>query len=65
MTSKLLSKDVNDDENMNEEIEEEKNFADATDFQLFYLFINVISKNVMSASQQTQLMRESLSDEQL
>ena len=65
--SKSLSKNDNDGEsiNKNDEIEEEKNFADATDFQSFLLFINVISKNIMSASQQTQLMRESFSDEQL
>ena len=50
---------------MNREIEEKKNFADATDLQPFFLFTNVISKNVMPASQQTQSMREPLSDEQL
>ena len=65
MTSKLLLKNDNDDESMNKEIEKEKNFADAIDLQSFFLLINVISKNVMSASQQTQLMRESLSNEQL
>ena len=67
MTSKSLLKNDNDDESMNrnDEIEKEKNFADATDLQSFLLFINVISKNIMSASQQTHLMRESLSDEQL
>ena len=67
MTSKSLSKDDNDDESINEsgKTEEEEDFADATDLQPFFLFINVISKNVMSASQQTQLMREPLSDEQL
>ena len=67
MTSKSLSKDDNDDGNINEndETEEEKNFADATDLQSSSLFINIISKNVMSASQQTQSMREPLSNEQL
>ena len=72
MTSKSLSKNDNGGENINEsdEIEKKKNFADATDLQSSslptnVLFINVISKNVMSASQQTQSMRESFSDEQL
>ena len=63
--SELLLKNDNGDENMNKEIEEEEDFADATDLQPFFLFINVILKNVMSASQQTQLMREPFSDEQL
>ena len=67
MTSKSLSKNDNGDGSINKsnEIEEKKDFADATDLQSFLLLINVISKNVMSASQQTQSMRESLSDEQL
>ena len=67
MTSKSLSKNDNNNEsiNRNDETDEERNFADATDLQFFFLFINVMSKNVMSASQQTQLMRESFSDEQL
>ena len=67
MTSKLLSKDDNDNKNINknDEIKEKKNFTDATDLQSFFLFINVISKNVMFASQQTQLIRESFSNEQL
>ena len=62
MTSKLLLKNDNDGENINEndEIEEKKNFANAIDFQSFFLFINVILKNVMFASQQTQSMRELL-----
>ena len=53
MTSKSLSKDDNNDESINEndKIEEEKNFADTIDLQSFFLFINVILKNVMSASQ--------------
>ena len=64
MTSKSLSKNNNDDENMNRNDEiEKKNFADAINLQSFFLFINVISKNVMFASQQTQLMRELLSNE--
>ena len=58
-------KNDNCGESMNREIEEKKNFADATDLQPFFLFTNVISKNVMPASQQTQSMREPLSDEQL
>ena len=62
MTSKSLSKN---DINKNDKIEKKKNFADATDLQSFFLLINVISKNVMFASQQTQSMRESLSNEQL
>ena len=62
MTLKSLLKN---DINRNDETEKEKNFADAIDLQSFFLLINVISKNVMSASQQTQSMRESLSDEQL
>ena len=55
ITSKKLLKNDNDDEsiNRNNEIEEEKNFADAIDFQPSFLFINIISKNVMSALQQT------------
>ena len=67
MTSKSLLKNDNGGGNMNRnnETEEEKDFVDATDLQPFFLFINVISKNVMSASQQTQSMREPLSDEQL
>ena len=67
MTSESLSKDDNGDGSINEndKTEEKKNFADATDLQPFLLLINVISKNAMSASQQTQSMREPLSDEQL
>ena len=63
MTSESLSKNGNGDGNMNKEIEEEENFVDATDLQSSFLFTNVISKNVMSASQQTQSMREPFSDE--
>ena len=50
--SKSLSKDDNDNENINEddEIEKEKNFIDIIDLQYFFLFINVISKNIMFAS---------------
>ena len=62
MTSKSLSKN---DINRNDETEKEKNFVDAIDLQSFLLFINVISNNIIFASQQTQSMRESLSDEQL
>ena len=53
MTFESLSKDDNDDENINEndEIEEEENFADAIDLQSFLLFINIILKNVMFVSQ--------------
>ena len=67
MTPKSLSKNDNGGEsiNRNNETEKEKNFVDATDLQSSFLFINVISKNVMFASQQTQLMRESLSNKQL
>ena len=67
MTSKLLSKNDNDDESINrsDETEEEKNFVDAPDLQPSFLPTNVISKNVMPALQQTQSMRESFSDEQL
>ena len=41
MTSKLLSKNDNDDENINknDEIEKKKDFVDAFDFQSFFLFI--------------------------
>ena len=65
MTSKSLSKNDNGGGSINEnnKIEEGKNFADAIDLQLFFLLTNAISKNAMSASQQTQSMRESLSDE--
>ena len=67
MTSKSLLKDNNDDESINEsdEIEKEKNFADAIDLQFSSLFENVISENIMFALQQTQSMRKSFSDEQL
>ena len=67
MMSKSLLKNDNDDESINrsDETEKEKNFADATDLQSFFLLINVISKNIMPALQQTQSMRESLSNEQL
>ena len=67
MTSKSLLKNDNDDEsiNKNDEIEEKRNFVDAIDFKSFFLLINVISKNIKFASQQTQLMRESLLNEQL
>ena len=67
MTPKSLSKNDNGGENINEsdENKEGKNFADATDLQPSLLLTNVISENAMSALQQTQSMRESLSDEQL
>ena len=67
MTSKSLLKNDNDSESINEnnKIEEEKNFTDATDLQPSFLLINIISKNVMFASQQTQSMRELFSNEQL
>ena len=72
MTSKSLSKNDNGGGSIDEsdEIEEEKNFADATNLQpsllsTSVLFTNVISENVMPASQQTQSMREPFSDEQL
>ena len=67
MTSKLLSKNDNNDENINKnnEIKEKKNFVDAINLQPSFLFNNVMSKNILFSSQQTQLMRESLSDEQL
>ena len=54
MTLKSLSKNDNNDESINEndEIKEKKDFIDATDLQSFFLFINVISKNIMFASQQ-------------
>ena len=67
MTPKSLSENDNGDESINEndEIEKEKNFTDATDLQPSFLFTNAISKNVMFASQQTQSMREPLSNEQL
>ena len=67
MTSKSLLKNNNDDENINknDEIEKEKNFVDAIDLQSFFLFINVISKNIMFTSQQTQSMHKSFLNEQL
>ena len=46
-------------------LKKKENFADAIDLQPSFLFTNVISKNVIFASQQTQLMREPLSNEQL
>ena len=51
MTSKSLLKNNNDDESMNEndEIEKEKNFVDAIDFQFSSLSENVISKSVRLA----------------
>ena len=65
MTSKSLLKNNNDGENINEndKIKEEKNFADAINLQSSFLLINVISNNVMFASQQTQLMRKSFLNE--
>ena len=53
ITSKSLSKNDNDDEsvNKNNKTEKEKNFADAIDLQPSFLFINVISKNIMFAPQ--------------
>ena len=67
MISKSLLKNNNDGGsiNKNNETEKEENFADATDLQSSFLFINVISKNIMLASQQTQSMREPFSNEQL
>ena len=67
ITSESLSKNNNGGENIDrsDETEKEEDFADATDLQSFLLFINVISKNVMPASQQTQSMCEPLSDKQL
>ena len=72
MTSKSLSKNDNDGGSIDgsDETEEKKNFADATDLQssplsTSVLFTSAIPENVMPASQQTQSMREPLSDEQL
>ena len=61
MMLKSLLKNDNGDENINEnnKIKKEKNFIDATDLQSFFLFNNVILKNVMFLSQQTQSIRES------
>ena len=67
MTPKSLSKDNNDGRSINEndETEEKKDFVDATDLQSSFLLISAISKNAMLVSQQTQSMRELLSNEQL